>query len=77
MQSSLVKHHCNFILNSVNNFFSVEMPSKVISDLLIAMADIEHRLASGTSENIQLCGLLSAFHHAKLNTIALAQPQDG
>jgi len=29
--------------------------------LIIKMADIENRLASGTNENIQLSALLSAF----------------
>jgi replication factor C subunit 3/5 len=33
--------------------------------LIIKMADIENRLASGTNENIQLSALLSAFITAR------------
>jgi len=47
-----------------------------VCDLLVALADIEHRLANGTSENIQLCGLLAAFHDARHKTATLAQPAD-
>ncbi|XP_063310258.1 replication factor C subunit 5 [Pelobates fuscus] len=39
----------------------VDFPSSVRMQLLIKMADIEHRLASGTSEKLQLSSLIAAF----------------
>uniref|UniRef100_A0A8C5LNT6 Activator 1 subunit 5 n=1 Tax=Leptobrachium leishanense TaxID=445787 RepID=A0A8C5LNT6_9ANUR len=39
----------------------VDFPSSVRMQLLIKMADIEHRLASGTSEKLQLSALIAAF----------------
>ena len=37
------------------------MPAKARIDLVEAMADIEHRLAVGTSEKLQLGALVAAF----------------
>lgn len=45
--------------------FLVELPSPALVGLIIKMADIENRLASGTNENIQLSALLSAFITAR------------
>jgi hypothetical protein len=45
--------------------FLVELPSAALLGLIITMADIENRLASGTNENIQLSALLSAFITAR------------
>lgn len=54
------------ILLEVHEFVhKVEIPSKASVGLLIKMADIEYRLASGTDENIQLSALISAFHCAR------------
>lgn len=43
----------------------IEFPSPALVGLIIKMADIENRLASGTNENIQLSALLSAFITAR------------
>ncbi|XP_021922630.1 replication factor C subunit 5 isoform X2 [Zootermopsis nevadensis] len=43
----------------------IELPSSALVGLIIKMADIENRLASGTNENIQLSALLSAFIFAR------------
>ncbi|XP_028400424.1 replication factor C subunit 5-like [Dendronephthya gigantea] len=43
----------------------VEFPASVRMHLLDKMADIEHRLASGTSEKVQLGSLLAAFQVAR------------
>lgn len=45
--------------------FTVELPSDVMSELLIKMADIEYRLTAGTPENLQLSALVGAFHLAR------------
>uniref|UniRef100_T1J2I6 Activator 1 subunit 5 n=1 Tax=Strigamia maritima TaxID=126957 RepID=T1J2I6_STRMM len=39
----------------------IDFPSKIRIHLLDKMAEIEHRLSSGTNENIQLASLLGAF----------------
>lgn len=45
--------------------FRVGMPSKARIELVEAMADIEHRLAVGTSEKLQLGALVAAFVTAR------------
>lgn len=47
------------------SFFTVELPQEVLVELLIKMADIEYRLLSGTSENLQLSALVAAFFIAR------------
>ncbi|KAM4709977.1 replication factor C subunit 5 [Discoglossus pictus] len=50
------------ILTEIHLFVHrVDFPASVRIHLLIKMADIEHRLASGTSEKIQLSSLIAAF----------------
>ncbi|KAJ0019917.1 hypothetical protein NQD34_007486, partial [Periophthalmus magnuspinnatus] len=39
----------------------VDFPPSIRMDLLIKLADIEHRLASGTNEKIQLSSMVAAF----------------
>lgn len=43
----------------------IEFPSEILVQLLIRMSDIERRLVSGTSEDIQLSSLISAFQPAR------------
>ncbi|KAK1156502.1 replication factor C subunit 5 [Huso huso] len=43
----------------------VDFPASVRIHLLIKMANIEHRLASGTSEKIQLSSMIAAFQVAR------------
>ncbi|NP_001011112.1 replication factor C subunit 5 [Xenopus tropicalis] len=43
----------------------VDFPASVRMHLLIKMADVEYRLASGTSEKIQLSSLIAAFQVAR------------
>lgn len=54
------------ILTEVHLFVHrIELPSAALVELIVKMADIENRLASGTNENIQLSALLSAFVMAR------------
>lgn len=46
-------------------FILVELPPKMINDLLIQMADIEYRLSIGKYENVQLSALIAAFHSVR------------
>ncbi|KAF2898400.1 hypothetical protein ILUMI_07773 [Ignelater luminosus] len=43
----------------------IELPNNILIELLDKMADIEHRLAAGSNENIQLTALISAFQYVK------------
>lgn len=43
----------------------IDWPTIVIVQLIIRMADIEERLATGANENIQICALVSAFTEAR------------
>lgn len=43
----------------------IEFPSDILVHLLIKMSDIERRLVSGTSEDIQLSSLIAAFQPAR------------
>ncbi|XP_075219941.1 replication factor C subunit RfC3 isoform X2 [Lycorma delicatula] len=45
----------------------VSLPPETLIDLLIKLAEIEYRLLSGTSENLQLSALVSAFSLARIN----------
>lgn len=47
------------------SFVSVELPHRVMCNLLIKMAAIEERLASGCIEEPQVSALVSAFHIAR------------
>uniref|UniRef100_A0A1B6DUV7 Activator 1 subunit 5 n=3 Tax=Clastoptera arizonana TaxID=38151 RepID=A0A1B6DUV7_9HEMI len=47
----------------------IELPQEVLVELLIKMADIEYRLSSGTSENIQLSALIAAFNIARSKVV--------
>ncbi|KAK3915638.1 Replication factor C subunit 5 [Frankliniella fusca] len=43
----------------------IEFPAEILVHLLIKMSDIERRLVSGTSEDIQLSSLIAAFQPAR------------
>lgn len=43
----------------------IDMPKNVCAYLLDMLAQIESRLASGSSEKIQLLAIISAFTHSK------------
>lgn len=45
--------------------FLVELPPRVMCQLLIKMADIEERLASGCNEKPQVSSLIAAFQIAR------------
>lgn len=45
--------------------FSVELPPRVMSCLLIKMAQIEQSLATGCCEKPQLSAFVAAFHIAR------------
>jgi replication factor C subunit 3/5 len=49
------------------------MPPKVRIALVSAMAAMEHRLAFGTSERLQLGAMCGAFAEAKEGIVAAAQ----
>ncbi|XP_018561198.1 replication factor C subunit 5 [Anoplophora glabripennis] len=54
------------IITEVHKFvMRIELPFEIMAGLLHKMAEIEHRLSFGASENIQLTALISAFHYAK------------
>ncbi|KAL8594455.1 Replication factor C (RF-C) subunit [Nucella lapillus] len=54
------------ILTEVHTYIHrVDLPVNVQIHLLVKMADIEYRLASGTSERIQQSGLVAAFQSAR------------
>lgn len=43
----------------------VEMPPRVLSELIIRLADIERALAGGASENPQISAMIAVFQVAK------------
>lgn len=43
----------------------MELPPRVISQLIIKMASIEERLASGCTEKIQIAAMIAAFQIAR------------
>lgn len=49
------------------------MPNNIRIDLIERMADVEYRLAYGTSEKLQLGGLVGAFSQAAEGLIAVAK----
>ena len=49
------------------------MPSKIRIELIDRMADVEYRLAYGTSEKLQLGALVGAFSQAAQALIAAAK----
>jgi len=53
--------------------FRIGMPVNVRTALVEAMADIEHRLAYGTSERLQLGSLVAAFANARDALVEVAQ----
>jgi len=53
--------------------FRIEMPSKIRIELIDRMADVEYRLAYGTSEKLQLGALVGAFSQAAEALIAAAK----
>ncbi|CAL1528761.1 unnamed protein product [Lymnaea stagnalis] len=54
------------ILTEIHNYIHrVDLPLHVRMQLLEKMADVEYRLASGTSEKIQLSSLIAAFQIAR------------
>jgi replication factor C subunit 3/5 len=54
------------ILTQIHLFVNrLELPPRVISQLLIKMAQIEERLANGCTEKIQISSLVSAFQIAR------------
>lgn len=50
----------------------INMPTPVRIELIDAMADIEHRLAAGTSERLQLGSLVGVCTVAKEGIVAAA-----
>ncbi len=50
----------------------IHMPTPVRIELVEALADIEHRLASGTNERLQLGALVGACAQAKQGIVAAA-----
>jgi replication factor C subunit 3/5 len=62
------------ILQQLHPFvFRISMPPRVRVDLLVRLADTEHRLAYGTSEKLQLGAVCGAFAAAKEGIVAGAQ----
>ncbi|XP_077995225.1 replication factor C subunit 5-like [Glandiceps talaboti] len=54
------------VLTEVHKFVHrLELPLKVRSRMLEKMADVEYRLAAGTSEKIQLASLIASFQVAR------------
>ena len=53
--------------------FRVGMPPKVRINLVSVLADVENNLAFGTSERLQLGGLIGAFTEARDGIVAAAQ----
>ncbi|RXG61700.1 Replication factor C subunit 5 [Armadillidium vulgare] len=51
----------------------VDFPMSVRIDLVIELAEIEHRLLAGSSEKLQLSGLIAAFSKAQRNVVKLAE----
>ncbi|XP_064612888.1 replication factor C subunit 5-like [Liolophura sinensis] len=61
------------ILSEVHNYVHrIDFPMHIRIHLLEKMADIEHRLASGTNEKLQLSSLLGAFQVARDLVVAEA-----
>ncbi|XP_072207172.1 replication factor C subunit 5 isoform X1 [Excalfactoria chinensis] len=58
--------HCLQLRTDSHHFLpAVDFPPSVRIQLLIKMADIEYRLAAGTSEKLQLSSLIAAFQDTR------------
>lgn len=58
------------ILREIHPFlFSIELPAKVLRELVAKLADIEHNLAVGTNQKLQLAAMVGAFTSARLATV--------
>lgn len=53
------------IIKCILYLIAVEMPPRVLSVLIIKLAEIEQALAGGASENPQISAMISAFQIAK------------
>lgn len=53
--------------------FQIHMPNNTLVELIEKLADIEHRLAFGTSDRLQLGSLLGAFLQARETIVASAK----
>lgn len=54
------------IITEVHKFaHRIEFPHELLIDLLDKLADIEQRLAAGSSENLQLTAFVSAFQRVR------------
>ena len=53
--------------------FRIDMPARERIFLVDALADVEHRLAFGTSERLQLGSLIGAFTEAREGIVAAAK----
>lgn len=54
------------ILNIFSMFcFLVELPPRVLSNLIIKMSEIEERLAAGCCEKPQVAAFVAAFHGSR------------
>ncbi|RXG59986.1 Replication factor C subunit 5 [Armadillidium vulgare] len=51
----------------------IDFPMSVRIDLVIELAEIEHRLLAGSSEKLQLSGLIAAFSKAQRNVAKMAE----
>lgn len=43
----------------------IEMPDKIKAKLMAELSDVEYATSSGTSEKLQLSGMIAAFQEAK------------
>eukprot|EP00793_Prasinoderma_coloniale_P004371 PRCOL_00000131-RA len=55
------------------SLWSLALPGDVRSDLVMALADVEHALAAGASDKMQLGALCGAFTKARAATVAAKQ----
>ncbi|KAB7507059.1 Replication factor C subunit 5 [Armadillidium nasatum] len=53
----------------------IDFPMSVRIDLVIELAEIEHRLLAGSSEKLQLSGLIAAFSKAQRNVVKMAEEE--
>ena len=65
--------YCKLLSSSRRWVFQIEMPSNVRVELIDRMADVEYRLAFGTSEKLQLGALVGAFAQAAAQLVAAAK----
>lgn len=72
-QMLLVTRHRKLLFLSCRWVFQIELPSNVRVELVDRMADVEYRLAFGTSEKLQLGALVGAFAQAAEQLMAAAK----